>query len=315
MGVPQGSVLGPLLFILFINDIPTVIKHSSIVIYADDIKLYKQIKSASDQVSFQEDINAVCSWLQNNGLSLSTEKCGILKIGERFFKSSNKYHIAGNDIEEYQAFRDLGVQINSQLNFDSHIKTLADRANKSSKCLKNAFSTPGTEFRLQMHKTFVLPLLESFSPIWSPCGIGNIKLIESVQRGSTKQLCQEDMAYQERCNKLEIRPLIERRYITDLITVHKLIHGKFDNLTYTDFLSFNTSVTRAGSHSLRIKHIGHKSAARRNFLVGRITGLWNKLPYEAVMNHPTKHFKTLLKTKYNGVIQSHIDNTYPTIFK
>ena len=315
MGVPQGSVIGSLLYVIFANEIPSVIKHSTIVMYADDIKIYKQIKSMSDWAKFQLDINAVCDWLQDNGLALSTEKCGILKIGEKFLPSMNMgYHISGEKITEFDSFRDLGVQMDSQLTFDSHVRSLATRAKSISKCLKNAFATPGNKFRLQMHKTFILPVLESFSPIWSPLAMGHIKLLESVQRSLTKRLHFSTVpTYTERCNELEIKSLIARRYFIDLVTVHKLLHGKFDNLDYTQFFSLITSNTRSGSHSLRIRKVGSSTAARRHFLVDRITDLWNKLPYDVVKNHTTTEFRTLLRRQYN-VIENFVESKYPTLF-
>ena len=315
MGVPQGSVLGPLLFVLFINDISDVVKHSNIVIYADDIKIYKTIKSIADWAKLQTDINSVCDWLQNNGLTLSTEKCGILKIGENFLPTVNQpYHIAGQDITEFDSFRDLGVQIDNQLTFDSHVRSLATRASNISKCLKNAFDTPAKSFRLQMHKTFVLPILESFSPIWSPQAIGQIKQIESVQRSFTNRLFDSpEPTYTDRCKELEIKTLISRRYFTDLITIHKLLHGKYVNLDYRNFFTLNTSTTRSGSHSLRIVKVGRRSSARRNFLVDRITDLWNKFSFEVVQNHTTSHFKSLLNGQYH-IINTYVDQKFPTVF-
>ena len=315
VGVPQGSVLGPLLFVLFVNDLPTVVKSSKILLYADDIKIYKEIQLDQDISLFQADINAVASWLNLNQLELSTSKSGVLKIGEKFQPIHAQYSINSSTVSNFDNFRDLGVCIDSSLDFDKHISSLYSRSIRTYKCMYHNFLSPDLNFRIQMHKTFVLPIAESFSSIWSPAQLGHIRKIESCQLRFTSKIYNDShtVAYKDRCNRLGLNSLLHRRLVYDLIMLHKLIHGKLPGLDPSDFINFNTAGLRGHKYKIFKQHI--RTSPRKNFLVNRISGLWNLLPADLVNNCSTNSFKTSLRlTECNNIIVAYINSHYPTLF-
>lgn len=315
VGVPQGSVLGPLLFVLFVNDLPKVVKSSKILLYADDIKLYKQIQLDTDLTLFQTDIDAVASWLDQNQLELSAGKSGILKIGEKFSPIPVQYSINDSAISNFDQFQDLGVFIDKSLDFDKHISYVHSRSVRTYKCMYHNFLSPDILFRLQMHKTFVLPIAESFSSIWSPYQLGHIRKIESCQLRFTSKLYNDShtVPYENRCNTLGLKPLIHRRLICDLTMLHKLIHGKLPGLDSSDFLTLTTTGLRG--HKFKIFKEQLRTQPRKNFLVNRIAGLWNLLPADLVNSSSTQSFKSGLRlAECNNIIVAHINRIFPHLF-
>ena len=315
VGVPQGSVLGPLLFVLFVNDLPNVIKSSKILLYADDIKLYKQIQLDRDVSLFQADIDAIAFWLSQNQLELSASKSGVLKIGDKFQPIAAQYSINGTIISDYENFQDLGVFIDKSLDFDKHISYVRSRSVRTYKCMYNNFLSPDILFRLQMHKTFVLPIAESFTSVWSPYQLGHIRKIESCQLRFTSKIYNDShtVPYEQRCHTLGLNTLIHRRLVYDLIMLHKLIHGKLPGLDPADFIKFNSTGLRGHRFKIYKEHLS--SSPRKNFLVNRISGLWNLLPADLVNSDSIQSFKSGLRlTECNGIIVSYINRVFPHLF-
>ena len=104
-GVPQGSLLGPLFFIVFINDLPGVIsKDSSIALYADDSKLYRIINTPEDMSSFQGDLDKISDWCKENKMKINTKKCKIMRITRKKSPLVRDYHINGQSLESVHIY-------------------------------------------------------------------------------------------------------------------------------------------------------------------------------------------------------------------
>jgi hypothetical protein len=120
-GVPQGSVLGPLLFIIFINDLPKVVRNCECSVFADDLKIFKKISDLDDSLVLQNNLNKVIKWCKVNGMSLNASKCSMIS----FFKSKTSfvfnYEIGCDMLERKSLIRDLGVIFDEKLSFKAHI--------------------------------------------------------------------------------------------------------------------------------------------------------------------------------------------------
>ena len=174
-GVPQGSVLGPTLFIYFINDLPNTSSNTPIKIFADDTKVYKGIKNEDDIKELQNTIDEMFEWTQKWLLKFNKEKCKILHLG-RNNKKTDYYIGTGNQripLEETELEKDLGVHIDQNLNFKEHIKNTVKKASYTSyKILKN-FTFRNDNILVPLFKSLVRPILEYGNAVWSN-GIKNI---------------------------------------------------------------------------------------------------------------------------------------------
>ena len=222
-GVPQGSVLGPILFIIFINDIHEGI-NSCIKLYADDTKLFRVIKDDNDPKTLQDDIYRLSSWADKWQLKFHPEKCRILHVGEG---NSNYYRLTNTDCDflpRTQIQKDLGVYIDDKLNFNEHVSRAVTKANQTLGLIRRSFQYLDKETLCLLFKSIVRPLLEYGNTIWHPILKRDIDKIESVQRRATKLVpCLKNLPYAERLKKLDLPSLSYRRNRGDMIVAYKKI--------------------------------------------------------------------------------------------
>ncbi len=296
-GAPQGSVLGPLLFILYINDLPSHISHAFIRLYVDDVKLYLPVSSAYDAKLLQSDIDAIIKWSNENHLSLASHKCFALHLG---FGEINyySYYINGCLIKNKDVIKDLGVFIDSRLDFKSHINSIVQRASVMSSSLFRSFRCRNRAFLVRLFNVFVRPLLEYACPVWSPHSFQLIDQIESVQRRFTKQLPGlANVSYSQRLSILKIDSLQLRRIVFDLVVLYKIIYGLIV-LYAADFITYHNLNTRG--HTLKLLKIRSNSNLCLYSFPNRIISLWISLSSDTVYATSVNSFKArLLSTDYH----------------
>ena len=178
--VPQGSIVGPVLFNLFINDICDFIKHSNILLYADDVKLFTTIHSLTDTDLLQEDIDNIVYWSELNKLYLNINKCAKMTYGStKFF---NKYCLQGSHIERLPIYKDLGVIMDGKLLFAEHIKEITKKASKSLSTIIRLSANFNVKTIVLLYNALVRPHLEYASIIWNPNNKSLSETIERVQK-------------------------------------------------------------------------------------------------------------------------------------
>ena len=294
-GAPQGCILSPLFFLIFINDLPDCISHSSIYLYADDAKLLKSISNPLDCLLLQEDLNAVASWCSSWQLSLNISKCLYIRFGLAN-KPPFNYSLSGTVLSQVHNVSDLGVLFDSKLNFSAHChKTAAEGFSRATLLLKCFYSNDRT-LQCKLFSTFVRPLLEYNSPIWSPHFSKDILALEKVQKYFTKNLKGlKNKSYKERLAILNIPSLECRRAYNDLVYLYKIIHGLCDSRLSSLFLHSDLS-----SHSTLRRHCFQLSLPKpRTDLIKysfcyRSTKLWNSLPTHIANSPSISHFKPLI---------------------
>ena len=182
-GVPQGSNLGPLLFLLFINDINTAIRNSQFLLYADDLKLIKNIQSVADFHSLQRDLDSLWRWASFNRLPLSVGKCQIMSFSRSRSPSEFSYCLGGNLLARKTFVKDLGVIFESEWKFSLHIDDVCARSSKMlGFVMRNAHYFDNPSVMRVLYDTLVRSILESGSIIWSPRSTKYSLLIEKIQK-------------------------------------------------------------------------------------------------------------------------------------
>ena len=192
-GVPQGSLLGPMLFILFINDLPrTVSEGTSIALFADDAKCFRTVRCNNDYVMLQNDIDNLYDWSLNWGLSYNLDKCVIMRISRKRISSVpslsvSPYEVGGHTLTVVPSQKDLGVTITNKLTWNVHIESIVAKANRMLGFLRRNCANIGTDSKRILYLSFVRSHLGYASEVWAPqTTITNIRLIESVQRRATR---------------------------------------------------------------------------------------------------------------------------------
>ena len=163
-GVPQGSVLGPILFLLYINDLPDHI-YSQVRLFADDTAVYLAVQVQEDSATLQNDLNKLQEWEQLWDMEFNPSKCQVLRIARSRKPINRNYTMHGQVLESVDHARYLGVDISSDLNFSHHINRITASASKSLGFLKRNINTMHSGIREATHKTVVRPQLEYASPI------------------------------------------------------------------------------------------------------------------------------------------------------
>lgn len=195
-GIPQGSNLGPLLFLLFINDIGQTIEYSKYLLFADDIKLFRAIDSLIDSILLQNDIDSLVKWSDVNKLPFSVQKCSVVTFTRSKDTLLFPYHMKNINLIRKNEVRDLGVIFEANLSFKTHICEIVSRANKMlGFVLRNARSfTNGIAIR-RTYEALVRSILEYSSIIWAPSERNHILEIERVQKRFMRYLYMREYTY------------------------------------------------------------------------------------------------------------------------
>jgi hypothetical protein len=245
-GVPQGSVLGPLLFLIFINDIVQVINHCGIKIFADDTKIYFKVKYDADHDKFAYDVRKIFGWAHKNRLNVAMQKCHILHIGAR--NPCRPLYVDGIMLDETCSTKDLGIIMSTTLRFSEHIHAITQAAYQRSGLIFRCFVSRDSAFLVKMFIAFCRPKLEFNTCVWSPHYLNEITIIENVQRRFTKRIAGfKNLTYAERLKRLGLQSLEYRRMIFDLCMVFSICN-KLVDLQFEDFFSHARSRSTRGNY-------------------------------------------------------------------
>ena len=241
-GVPQGSVLGPLLFIIYINDIEDVCSGDcSLQLFADDVKLYSKIDLCNGS-NLQQSLNNLVEWASVWQMSINISKCFVLPVCKKSSLVCRKYFIKGQCINISSNILDLGITISSDLSFQLHINNIVAKARQRVSTLFRGFTSRNLIIMRNAFICYVRPLLEYNSIIWNPSHIYLIALIEKVQRNFTKRIPSlASKSYQERLTVLNLEPLELRRLRFDLIYYYKVLNN-LSPLEPSNLFSFSNPI-------------------------------------------------------------------------
>ncbi|KAL0881298.1 hypothetical protein ABMA27_001181 [Loxostege sticticalis] len=234
-GVPQGSLLGPLLFVIFVNDISSCLHSSRLLCFADDMKIYTSISSQDDAVALQADLSRLCDYCVSNKLDLNPSKCSVVTFGRKRDTKLYTYSMKGQDLPRKTSVRDLGVIHDSKLIFEDHINSIVAKASRAlGFVMRNSVSFNKVKTLKILYCTFVRSHLEYASQIWNPRYQTYIARLERIQEKFIKYLCfrtrvsYSSVNYLNLCRKHHLLPLVNRREIADFIYLLKIVTAQID---------------------------------------------------------------------------------------
>jgi hypothetical protein len=271
-GVPQGTILGPCLFKIKIDDIDEVIERLVALLskFADDTKGAKIIRTRQDADDMQTALDLLCDWAREWGMKFNEKKCKILHLGRN--NPRYEYFMNGTKLTVVEEEKDVGVVIHKSLKPARQCERAAATATGVLMQLAKCFHYRDRNIFVKLYQQYVRPHLEFSTPVWSPWLLSDIQTLEKVQERVVKMISGlAGCDYEEKCNEIGLETLKERRDLLDMAQVYKLVHGIDKNQQ---------------SHPIRI-------CTGRQDETGRRSAEYSSGP------GPTRHQEKFLRAAYN----------------
>ena len=316
-GVPQGSIVGPLLFLLYVNDLPDAAEHSKVPMFADDSKCYRVIETPQDTELLQSDLHSLCSWSTTSDLNFNLKKCTSIRFSRKRTKKSPDYNLSHQQITITSTQKDLGIIISNNLKWTPHISNIVSKANQMLGFLRrNCTNLTDIKCRRLLYLTLVRAHICYGSEIWAPQSTSKDLLrIESVQRRATKYVLQDyHSSYTDRLKLLNLLPISYWYEIKDIISFYKMKSGIYDLNPENYIDPPSQHFTRFSSTNSFRLNLCRTTSFRSSFF-NRIVPLWNSLPEELKLSNSTVILKTKLKNHYQEKLKTVFDVDRPRTWK
>lgn len=296
-GVPQGSVLGPLLFLIYLNDL----SFDSPVrcrFFADDCIVYHNIQSPHDQTAIQDYLNAIDNWCQSWRMNLNASKCTQMMITRKKAPSICTYKINNVAIRTVDKFKYLGVVIDSKLTWNAHVQYVVSASLRKLWLIKHRLKHCTSRTKLAAYTTLIRPLLEYADAVWDPHTKTGVNNIESVQKKALRFIYN---IYNRRVSITDLRtrsglPSLEfRRRLHRLQTLFNIVN-KQTKMDPDIYINFNKTRETRRKHSKTIVMPPTKTTAYRFSFFPRTIAEWNALPQEVACMSSVESFVSAVQS-------------------
>ena len=296
-GIPQGTVLGPHLFILFINDIINSVKTSTARLFADDCIIYKTIANQADENLLQNDLDNLLNWADKWGMKFNASKCNVMRISRQKDPGRTNYKMMGEQLGEVTTHQYLGVHIQNNLKWNKQAKHASDKATKILNFIRRNFHNCSKSVKVRLYQALVRPHIEYASVVWNPVTSENQNLLDMVQKRAARFVLGDYDWQSSTSNMLHTLnwiPLEKRRENQCLTTLHKIINGELalDINIYANKKPSRQRRTHNQQYNCNSNFIS-ASQFKSSFFPSTIAA-WNKLPNHLV-TAKTSIFKSLLQ--------------------
>ena len=318
-GVPQGSILGPSLFLLFLNDMTQGLSPGTqVCMYADDTKIWRVIHGENDHIILQRDIDYLMDWALRNKMNFHPSKCKALMVSHTkpplvdILPEIQFYYSMGNNIiDYYDSEKDLGIHINGTLNWTQHCDTVYSKANRMLGLLKRTCHfVNNSNMRRALYLSLVRSQFETCPIVWKPSSITAIIKLENIQKRSFKWILGDlhisyssDLLYHIHCKQLNILPITFRFDLHDLKFFHSVVYN-LSCVKLPQYLRLFNGTRLRSSHLDRKCYVSdvlpRNIQSNRNFSNSyfyRAHLAWNRLPLQIRDIETKTEFKTAV-TKY-----------------
>lgn len=283
-GVPQGSVLGPTLFLVYINDLENNIS-STVRLFADDTILYKTITTSTDAANLNEDLKKLQDWEAAWQMEFNVTKCHAITFSNKKSPIISDYTLHEHSLEHVKSAKYLGVELTNNLNWSRHIHTITAKANKTSAFIWRNLKGCPVSTHITCFKTLVRPLLEYASVVWDPHQITLTNELEKVQKRAIKRICPTQ--------NFSLEQVETRRKRDKVSTMYKITNNTL-HAPLPPTVRPRARTTRGHNKRLTIPHA--RINAYKHSFYPSTAQLWNALPPSAVDSTTICDFKKNLST-------------------
>ena len=291
-GVPQGSVLGPILFLIYINDLDDSIT-SNVLKFADDTKLFRKVNTDGDKQHLQNDLDRLVKWSEKWQMLFNFGKCKCLHTGHRNLNVNYKMGdtVLGTTVKE----KDLGVTISADMKVSEQCGIAASKGNQILGLIRRNITYKGKKLIIPLYKAIVRPHLEYCIQAWRPYRKKDIDTLERIQRRATKMIPElRDLSYEERLKECGLTTLETRRLRGDQIEVFKILNG-YENIDRNMFFSLKKD-SRTRGHEVKLVKDQCRLDIRKHSFSQRTINEWNKLSTDCVTASSVNIFKNKVDT-------------------
>lgn len=283
-GVPQGSVLGPALFLVYINDLPVSLD-KSVRLFADDTAVYSKVKTRIDQDQLQADLDRLADWEGRWDMQFHPAKCNTLRCTQKHKPLIKDYTLHGHTLSTVQSAKYLGVTLHHKMDWDNHVNAICSKANSALGFLRRNLKVSSPSIRERAYKAFVRPLLEYAPSVWDPYELKHKVAIERVQRRAARFVLNRyhnTSSVSTMLDTLAWKPLEQRRKAARLTAFYKINNNLMHCINLKSQLKPSTSRNRRHGHNKQYLPLSCKTNYRSGSFLPRTIPEWNALPQDTI---------------------------------